>query len=185
MPNTYKSQIRYIRQEDNDTGDSRQKEISLQRNTHLSKTINLDEKENSKLITKRLSHMETNTDIEQEVRQATSIKSPTSSERTTPLLQTQHPEIILQKHEDDQVSLDETIEEVFDDIFIEQAKITTAKPAKPKKNRKARIPKRLKSFKNQSISIPEQQQFQPVHINENVKLVFKNERFVPEYAPRY
>ena len=46
--------------------------------------------------------MRTNTDIEQEVRQATSIKSPTSSERTTPALLAQHPEIILQKHEDEE-----------------------------------------------------------------------------------
>ena len=94
-----------------------------------------------------------------------STKSPTRSVKTTPA---QNPEVI-HKHEDHQLTLDETIEEVFDDIFIEYGKSTTAKPANI---RKVRIPK-LQSSQIQSISSPEEKQFQPVHRNEKVKLVLK------------
>eukprot|EP00090_Calanus_glacialis_P034160 TRINITY_DN570_c0_g1_i6.p1 TRINITY_DN570_c0_g1~~TRINITY_DN570_c0_g1_i6.p1 ORF type:complete len:668 (-),score=166.94 TRINITY_DN570_c0_g1_i6:158-2161(-) len=65
--------------------------------------------------------------------------------------------------------------ELYQTIFAEYPPVTTRRP-KFKIIRKPRIPKQL---------APQAIVYQPVHRNEKIKLVYKDEGFVPEYVPRY
>jgi len=81
--------------------------------------------------------------------------------------------------------LDETIEDIFVISFDPKDNKPKAKPTKSKSLRKVRVPKKLKLPKIITTKSPKEQKFQPVHKSENVKFVFKDEGFVPEYAPSY
>jgi len=65
--------------------------------------------------------------------------------------------------------------ELYQTIFEEYPPVTTRRP-KYKIIRKARIPKQL---------TPHSTVYHPVHRSGSIKLVYKDEGFVPEYVPRY
>jgi hypothetical protein len=77
--------------------------------------------------------------------------------------------VIITKKEDIQEK------ELYQTIFGEYPPVTTRRP-KYKIIRKHRIPKQL---------TPQAIVHQPVHRNEKIKLVYKDEGFVPEYVPIY
>ena len=66
-------------------------------------------------------------------------------------------------------------EELYQTIFDEYTPVTTRR-TKYKIIRKPRIPKQLP---------PQATVYQPVHMNEKIKLVYKDVGFVPEYVHRY
>jgi len=199
--NTYKSPTRFAQKENKDFGDSSQYETYLKRIKRIktppttSKADQLTSspspiasssttpKPTSSVVSLPLTSPKTVKALHSTVSTSStaSHKSALESEEDAFKTTTATP----LKEVNEEQGLDETIEDIFVILFNQKDNKPIAEPTISKSLRKVRVPKKLKLPKSITTNSPKEQKFQPVHRSENVKFVFKEEGFVPEYAPSY
>jgi len=204
--NTYKSQVRYIQKENKDSGDSSQYETYLKRIKRIKTPPTTSKGDQLTSSPSPIASSSTTTTSTTPKSTPSVVSLPSTSPKTVKALHStvstsstpSHKSALEAKKDtfktttatpsnkvNEEKGLDETIKDIFVILFNQKDNKPIAEPTISKSLRKVRVPKKLKLPKSITTNSPKEQKFQPVHRSENVKFVFKEEGFVPEYAPSY
>jgi len=204
--NKYKSQARFAQKDNKDSGDSSQYETYLKRIKRIKTPPTTRKGDQLTSAPSPIASSLTTTTSSTPKSTPSVVSLPSTSPKTVKALHSTVSTLSTPSHNhkleaeedafktttatppnkvNEEQGLDKTIKDIFVILFNQKDNKPIAEPTISQSLRKVRVPKKLKLPKSITTNSPKEQKFQPVHRSENVKFVFKEEGFVPEYAPSY